>query len=36
MFSPSGMDLSGFIEAKDLTLTAEKPYKFFDNRVQIQ
>ena len=34
--SPSGMDLSGLIEAKDLALTAEKPYKFFANRVQIQ
>ena len=30
------MDLSGLIEAKDLALTAEKPYKFFVNRVQIQ
>ncbi|MBK2029458.1 ParA family protein [Francisella noatunensis] len=34
--SPSGMDLSGLIEAKDLALTAEKPYKFFANRVQMQ
>ncbi|APC92089.1 MULTISPECIES: ParA family protein [Francisella] len=34
--SPSGMDLSGLIEAKDLALTAEKPYKFFANRIQIQ
>lgn len=34
--SPSGMDLSGLIEAKALALTAEKPYKFFANRVQIQ
>lgn len=34
--SPSGMDLSGLIEAKDLALTTEKPYKFFANRVQIQ
>ncbi|ALB01930.1 chromosome partitioning protein ParA [Francisella persica ATCC VR-331] len=34
--SPSGMDLSGLIEAKDLAITAEKPYKFFANRVQIQ
>ena len=31
--SPSGMDLSGLIEAKDLALTADKPYKFFANRV---
>ncbi len=31
--SPSGMDLSGLIEAKDLALIAEKPYKFFANRV---
>ncbi len=30
------MDLSGLIEAKDLALTAEKPYKFFANRVQMQ
>ncbi|AJC49498.1 chromosome partitioning protein ParA [Allofrancisella guangzhouensis] len=34
--SPSGMDLSGLIEAKDLALTANKPYKFFANRVQMQ
>lgn len=34
--SPSGMDLSGLIEAKDLALTADKPYKFFANRVQMQ
>ncbi|KFJ64413.1 cobQ/CobB/MinD/ParA nucleotide binding domain protein [Francisella tularensis] len=34
--SPSGMDLSGLIETKDLALTAEKPYKFFANRVQMQ
>ncbi|MDE4970131.1 ParA family protein, partial [Francisella tularensis subsp. holarctica] len=34
--SPSGMDLSGIIDAKDLALTAEKPYKFFANRVQMQ
>ena len=30
------MDLSGLIEAKDLALTADKPYKFFANRVQMQ
>ena len=30
------MDLSGLIEAKDLALNAEKPYKFFANRVQLQ
>ncbi len=34
--SPSGMDLSGLIEAKDLALTANKPYKLFANRVQMQ
>lgn len=34
--SPSGMDLSGLVEAKDLALTADKPYKFFANRVQMQ
>lgn len=34
--SPSGMDLSGLIEAKDLALTADKPYRFFANRVQMQ
>jgi chromosome partitioning protein len=34
--SPSGMDLSGLIEAKDLALTADKPYKLFANRVQMQ
>ncbi|KEI35327.1 chromosome (plasmid) partitioning protein ParA [Francisella sp. W12-1067] len=34
--SPSGMDLSGLVEAKDLALTANKPYKFFANRVQMQ
>ena len=34
--SPRGMDLSGLIQAKDLTLTADKPYKFFANRVQMQ
>ncbi|APC97612.1 ParA family protein [Francisella frigiditurris] len=33
--SPSGMDLSGLIEAKDLALTADKPYRFFANRVQM-
>lgn len=33
--SPSGMDLSGLMEAKDLALTADKQYKFFANRVQM-
>lgn len=33
--SPSGMDLSGLMEAKDLALTANKPYRFFANRVQM-
>ena len=30
------MNLSGLIEAKDLALTADKPYRFFANRVQMQ
>ena len=30
------MDLSGLIEAKELALTADKPYKLFANRVQMQ
>ena len=31
--SPSGMDFSGLQEAKDLALTAEKPFIFLANRV---
>ena len=31
--SPSGMDLSGLLEAKDLALTAGRPYKLLANRI---
>ncbi|WP_191092721.1 AAA family ATPase [Cysteiniphilum sp. JM-1] len=31
--APSGMDLSGLLEAKDLALTADRPYKLLANRV---
>jgi chromosome partitioning protein len=31
--APSGMDLSGLMEAKDLALTAGRPYKLLANRV---
>ena len=31
--APSGMDLSGLLEAKDLALTAGRPYKLLANRV---
>lgn len=31
--APSGMDLSGLLEAKDLALTADRPYRLLANRV---
>lgn len=31
--APSGMDLSGLLEAKDLALTAGRPYRLLANRV---
>lgn len=31
--SPSGMDMSGLLEAKDLALTADKPFMFLANRL---
>lgn len=31
--APSGMDLSGLMEAKDLALTASRPYKLLANRI---
>ena len=31
--APSGMDLSGLLEAKDLALTADRPYKLLANRI---
>lgn len=31
--APSGMDLSGLLEAKDLAMTAARPYKLLGNRV---
>ncbi|WP_116963337.1 ParA family protein [Fastidiosibacter lacustris] len=31
--APSGMDLSGLLEAKDLALTADRPYRLLGNRV---
>ena len=31
--APSGMDLSGLLEAKELALTADRPYRLLANRV---
>lgn len=31
--APSGMDLSGLLEAKDLALTANRPYRLLANRI---
>lgn len=31
--APSGMDLSGLLEAKDLAMTADRPYKLLGNRI---
>ena len=31
--APSGMDLSGLLEAKDLALTADRPYRLLANRI---
>lgn len=31
--APSGMDLSGLLEAKDLAMTATRPYKLLANRI---
>jgi chromosome partitioning protein len=31
--APSGMDLSGLLEAKDLALTADRPYRLLGNRI---
>lgn len=31
--APSGMDLSGLLESKDLALTADRPYKLLANRI---
>jgi chromosome partitioning protein len=31
--APSGMDLSGLLEAKDLAMTANRPYRLLANRV---
>jgi len=31
--APSGMDLSGLLEAKDLALTAGRPYRLLGNRI---
>ena len=31
--APSGMDLSGLLEAKDLAMTAGRPYKLLANRI---
>lgn len=31
--APSGMDMSGLLEAKDLAVTAERPYKLLANRI---
>jgi chromosome partitioning protein len=31
--APSGMDLSGLLEAKDLALTADRPFKLLGNRI---
>ncbi len=31
--APSGMDLSGLMEAKDLALTADRPYRLLANRI---
>ena len=31
--APSGMDLSGLLEAKELALTADRPYKLLANRI---
>lgn len=31
--APSGMDLSGLLEAKDLAMTAGRPYKLLGNRI---
>jgi len=32
--APSGMDLSGLLEAKELALTADRPYRLLANRVR--
>jgi chromosome partitioning protein len=31
--APSGMDLSGLLEAKDLALTADRPFRLLGNRI---
>ena len=31
--APSGMDLSGLLEAKELALTADRPFRFLANRI---
>ncbi|MCF6767313.1 ParA family protein [Thiotrichales bacterium 19S11-10] len=31
--APSGMDMSGLLEAKDLAVTAERPYRLLANRI---